>query len=287
MSLSKADAAEQLREAITKAGVEITSDIDSIINEQLTQKVVILGKRESRHEMMCDQVKVSLERIIEDNKEKLGLHTEKLCEIIENTAPTPEAKQALQTALAPTKAKYLPKEKIKTLEEALDMVQDVVSGLGTSEAVRGVMGDANAEILGDMTKKMNDQLERLDQTSKQHNSTETTINSEKSSILLNNIGKMQKFVENAEKQASKGKFGRIMNVLKSALKVIGTLGLSKKAKLEFSAAKFMLDNKNAEKIKDKTKIMSNILEKSGKATSNIKKANLRNRRANSNKGMGR
>ena len=98
---------------------------------------------------------------------------------------------------------------------------------------------------------------------------------------------MQKFVENAEKQASKGKFGRIMNVLKSALKVIGTLGLSKKAKLEFSAAKFMLDNKNAEKIKDKTKIMSNILEKSGKATSNIKKANLRNRRANSNKGMGR
>lgn len=92
MGLSKADAVEQLRDTITKAGVEVTSDINSIINEQLTHKVVILGKSEKRHEMMCDQVKVSLERIIKNNKEKLGPHTEKLCEIIENTAPTPEAK---------------------------------------------------------------------------------------------------------------------------------------------------------------------------------------------------
>lgn len=91
---------------------------------------------------------------------------------------------------------------------------------------------------------------------------------------------MQKFVENAEKQASKGKFGRIMNVLKSALKIIGTLGLSKQAKLEFSAAKFTLDNKNAEKIKAGAKAMKEGLQKSSKVVTNAQKIN-------SNKGMSR
>ena len=36
MGLSKADAAVQLRDTITKAGVEVTSHINSVINEQLT-----------------------------------------------------------------------------------------------------------------------------------------------------------------------------------------------------------------------------------------------------------
>ena len=274
MGLSKTDAADQLRDAITEAGVEITSDISSIINEQLTQKVVILGKSERRHEMMCDQVKVSLERIIENNKEKLGPHTEKLCEIIENTAPTPEAKQALQTALASTKAQYMEQAKSKSFGESLDLVQETVTKLGNSQSVRNLMGDANADKFADMTKKMNEQLQDIDDKAIGNQ------NKVKASVLVKEIGKMQKFVENAEKQASKGKFGRIMNVLKSALKVIGTLGLSKQAKLEFSAAKFALDNKNAEKIKAGAKVMKEGLQTSAKVVTNAQKIN-------SNKGMGR
>ena len=279
MGLSKADATDQMIDTITKAGVEVASHINSVINEQLTHKVVILGKRESRHEMMCDQVKVSLERIIEDNKEKLGPHAEKLCEIIENTAPTPEAKEALKAALASTKSQYMEQAKSKTFGESLDLVQDTVTSLGSSQSVRNLMGDANADKFADMTKKMNEKLQDLDDKSIGNQ------NKVRASILVKEIGKMQKFVENAEKQASKGKFGRIMNVLKSALKVIGTLGLSKQAKLEFSAAEFTLDNKNTEKIKTGAKEMKEGLQTSSKV---VVKAYLRNaKKTNSNKGMSR
>ena len=269
MGLSKAEAAKQLTDIMTEAGVDVdATNITAIINEQLTHKVIILGKSEKRHKMMCDQVKVSIEGIIDKHKEKLGPHTEKLCEIIENTAPTPEAKQALQTAFASTKAQYMEKAKAKTFEESLDLVQETVTKFGQSQSVRNLMGDANADKMADMSQKMDDRLKGV------------TNQSKRADILVEEIGKMNKFVENAEKQASKGKFGKIMNVLKSALKVIGTLGLSKSAKLEFSAAKFAMDNKNAEKIKAATKVVSGGLQKSAQAATNAKKIN-------SNKGMGR
>ena len=99
-----------------------------------------------------------------------------------------------------------------------------------------------------------------------------TDNSKKAEILGKGISNMQKFVENAEKQASKGEFGKVVNVLKSALKVIGTLGLNKNAKLEFAAAKFAMDSENAEKIKKASKsvsaklsVSSNILQASNNA----------------------
>ena len=83
---------------------------------------------------------------------------EKLCEIIENTAPTPEAKQALQTALASTKAKYMEQARSKTFGKSLDLVQETVTNLGNNKSVRNVMGDANADKFADMTRKMNDHL---------------------------------------------------------------------------------------------------------------------------------
>ncbi|MEM6338489.1 MAG: hypothetical protein AAF673_00995 [Pseudomonadota bacterium] len=268
MSLSVSDAADQLADAMAKAGVEVTSNINSIINEQLTRKVVVLGKRENRHEIMCEQVKLSLERIIENNKEKLGPHAEKLCEIIENTAPTPEAKESLQTSLASTKAQYMDNAKAKDFGKSLDLVQETVTNLGNSKSVRNLMGDAHADKFADMTKKMNDRLKGV------------TDQGKRADLLVKEIDKMNKYVENAEKQASKGKFGKIMNVLKSALKVIATLGLSKSAKLELSAAKFSMDNKNAEKIKAGAKSVSKGLKASAQVATNAKKIN-------SNKGMGR
>ncbi len=53
MTLTLEEARNQLNKVIEEAGVEITSNINSKINEQLTQKVKVLGKKEKRHEMMC------------------------------------------------------------------------------------------------------------------------------------------------------------------------------------------------------------------------------------------
>ena len=163
--------------------------------------------------------------------------------------------------------------KSKTFGESLDLVQDTVTSLGSSQSVRNLMGDANADKFADMTKKMNEKLQDLDDKSIGNR------NKVKTSILVEEIDEMQKFVEYAEKQASKGKFGRIMNVLKSALKVIGTLGLSKEAKIEFSVAIFALDNMGAEKIKAEAAVFKRH-QKSSKVETNAQKIN-------SNKGMSR
>lgn len=267
MGLSSSDANKQVLEEFKKAGIDCPIDTKTLLTE-LTHKITILGKRESRHDMMCEQTKVTIDRILEDNKEKLGPHAEKICEILENTAPNDKAKEALQAKLASTKSQYMPKEKTKSFEESLDLVQETVIKLGNSQSVRNLMGDANADKLAGMAQKMDDRLKGV------------TDQSKRAEILVNEIGKMNKFVENAEKQASKGKFGKVMNVLKSALKVIGTLGLNKNAKLEFAAAKFAMNSKNAEKIKASAKAVSEGLQKSAQVASNAKKINT-------NKGMSR
>ena len=267
MSLSSTEAQEQIHAEFEKAGFECPIDTNTLITE-MTHKITVLGKSEKRHGMMGEHTKITINRILENNKEILGPHAEKICEILENTAPTPAAKEALQAVLAPTKANYMQKDKGKSFEESLDLVQETVTKFGQSQSVRNLMGDANADKMADMSQKMDDRLKGV------------TDQSKRADILVEEIGKMNKFVENAEKQASKGKFGKIMNVLKSALKVIGTLGLSKSAKLEFSAAKFAMDNKNAEKIKTAAKVVSGGLQKSAQAATNAKKIN-------SNKGMGR
>ena len=66
-----------------------------------------------------------------------------------------------------------------------------------------------------------------------------------------------------------GKFDKVINFLKSALKVVGTLGLDKNAKLEFAAAKFAMNNENANKIKEYSKTLSTTLKT---LTQSIKKA---------------
>jgi len=254
MSLSRAEAREQIIAEFNKAGVKINTDMESIINEQLTQKIQVLGKKSEKHlKLMTDAVVVSLDMILESNEKQLGPHAENICKILEEMAPNRRAKEALQVAFAPTKAKYMPKVTAKTFEESLDIVQEnITEFIKNKSVIRDLMGDANADKLADMAQKMNNSLNGI------------TDIGEKAKILSKGIGEMQNFVENAEKQASQGKFGKVMNVLKSALKVIGTLGLNKNAKLELAAAKFAMDSKNAEKITEASKKLSTSLNISAK-----------------------
>lgn len=243
MSLSREESKKQIVAEFDKAGIEVDVSLNSVINEQFIQKIQLLGKTEKFHERMAEDVVVSLDRILEDNKE-LGPHAENICKILEDLAPNPEAKNTLQLAFAPIKAKYMTQEMERIFGESLNLVQENITELVKNKSIRDLMGDANADKLADMAQKMNDSLKGVKD------------NGKKAEILGKGIGKMQKFVENAEKQASKGEFGKVMNVLKSALKVIGTLGLNKNAKLEFAAAKFAMDSENVEKIKKASKSVS-------------------------------
>jgi hypothetical protein len=109
------------------------------------------------------------------------------------------------------------------------------------------------------------------------NYTKAEIQSKRAEILVEGIGKMNEFLQNAEKEAGKDKFSKVMKVLKSALKVIGTLGLNKSAKLELAAATFLMDEKNVAKIKGVAQKVSRDL-KTSVAFINEKK---------NEKGMGR
>ncbi len=102
-----------------------------------------------------------------------------------------------------TKEQFADKSQKKGIEESLDLVQDTVTELSESVIIRQNMGDANADKFADMVKQMNSRLEGVENQG------------QRADILVEEIGKVNKFVENAEKQASKGKFGKIMNVLKS------------------------------------------------------------------------
>lgn len=166
------------------------------------------------------------------NKE---LDIEKVCTHIEKLALTDESQKIMQEAFAPIKAEYLEKE--KQFEKELNLVQDELLKIGTNEQVKKQIGSGNAEMIANMAQKINDNLKVV------------TKQSHRAQTLAEGIKEIQKFVENAEKQASKGKFDRVKDVLKSALKVIITGGADKNAKLEFAAAKFAMNNKNAEQIK--------------------------------------
>jgi len=184
----------------------------------------------------------SLKKSCVDDFEKItdrygkNLDIEKVCTHIENMAKTDKAQEVIKSAFAPIKAVYFKKE--KQFKEALDQVQDEVVKLGKNSLVIEQMGEGNAEMLDGIAQKMNERLKVV------------TKPSHRAEILTKGIGEMQKFVENAEKQAGKGQFDKVINVLKSALKVVGTLGLDKSAKLKFAAAKFVMNNENASKIKE-------------------------------------
>jgi hypothetical protein len=266
MTLSHEEAKKQLEAEFKSAGVgvEIIADINSIILDQLISKVKLLGVNEDSDKSTCDTVMKSVEMLFDKTKKneqlnellfpkdqkKLWPHAQKICEIIENTAPTPASKEALKKAFEPIKEKYLKSKEAKEFGKSLSKLQETITGLRKNQEVRNMMGDYNADKFAAMTKKMEEESNRYDRTG------------DKAKIIKKHIKQMQEFLGNAEKEASKGDFGKLMNVLKSALKVIGTLGLSKQAKLELSNSKFVLDNKNIATIKAGVKVFSKELEKS-------------------------
>ena len=73
---------------------------------------------------------------------------------------------------------------------------------------------------------------------------------DRAEIMLKSVQKVDKYLENAGKQAGKSEIGKVLNVIKAGLKVVCTLGMNKSAKLEFASAKFAMDNVNAGKLKE-------------------------------------
>ena len=72
--------------------------------------------------------------------------------------------------------------------------------------------------------------------------------SSKSKIMQQALGKMEKQIDDFDKQASKGTFDKIKDMLKAATKVI-TTGGSKEARLEFTAATHVMNGKNVQQMK--------------------------------------
>ncbi len=80
MSLDKTEANKQILDEFEKAGIECSAEHNTLITE-LTHKITVLGKKESRHGMMNDHAKVTIDRILEGNPE-LAPHATKICEIL-------------------------------------------------------------------------------------------------------------------------------------------------------------------------------------------------------------
>ena len=98
----QSDSNTQILAEFEKAGVKCPDETQTLIIE-LLHKVAVLGKTELRHGVMCKHSVLTINRILEVNKEKLKPYAQKICEILEDTAPTSKAKEALQAALLPIK----------------------------------------------------------------------------------------------------------------------------------------------------------------------------------------
>ena len=98
----QSDSNTQILAEFEKAGVKCPDETQTLIIE-LLHKVAVLGKTESRHGVMCKHSVLTINRILEVNEEKLKPYAQKICEILEDTAPTSKAKEALQEALSPIK----------------------------------------------------------------------------------------------------------------------------------------------------------------------------------------
>ena len=248
---AKDEAADLIQKELEKAGIEVNDDTKSIINNIIQFEIKSAGRDNPGVNKLNSGCADSIRQLFGGKDGKFNLDIEKICNIsiecwvgvqMKNSymsrSDIPEAYKAvlepLNKLFEPIKEEY---RQEKQLKEALDKVQETIEGLGNNEQVKKQMGSANAEMLGDIVEKMSDSLEGV------------VDQSQRAEILTKGIKEMQQVVENAEKQAGKGEFGKVMNVLKSALKVVGTLGLDKTAKLEFTAATFAMNNKNAEQIK--------------------------------------
>jgi len=89
---------------------------------------------------------------------------------------------------------------------------------------------------------------------------------DRAEIMLKSMQKVDKYLENAGKQAGKSEIGKVLNVIKAGLKVVCTLGMNKSAKLELASAKFAMDNVNAGKLKEEAEKTSPRLKDAMKVT---------------------
>ncbi len=210
----------KIKAELLKAGFEDNDKTDRIIDDICNFKLVRDRAAGTAVSKLDDKSSGAIRELFGGKDGSFNVDIEKICKIaigdVEN----------LQLFFGPIISEY--KEE-KQFKETLDMVQEAVVGLGNNEQtkkqkgvvglvndqVKNQMGEANAEMLNGIVQKMKDRLEGVVDQSK------------RAEILTEGIKEMQKFVENAEKQAGKGEFGKVMNVLKSALKVVGTLGLDK------------------------------------------------------------
>ena len=177
-------------------------------------------------------------------------------------------------------------------DETLSIIQLDLDKLVNSDKLIQTMGEANAQKLRETWKDardsiastsqhMEDEFKEREERNAQTRDAITDAdklwahrnkNALAASTLINAIEDMQKIAEHAEKQANSSDIAKVVDVLKSALKVVVTLGQSKSAKLEFSAATFALNNKSSEKFKKQAKRTSKHLSKAKTTSKALNKA---------------
>lgn len=251
---AKAHALEQISAKFKEAGIE---QIDSLVKDTI-QRITVLGPNGDRHGLMSDQASTGVEQILNNNP-KLKEFTVDICEILENLAPTPAAKLALQATFLPVKTANMTKEAKFAAANMLDTVQVTMTNIAENPSVRNTMGDVHADKIGQMVTEMNENLKGVDNLS------------DRAEIMLKGVQKVDKYVENAGKQAEQNKFGKISNIIKASIKVICTLGMNKSARLELASEKFTMDNTNAEKLKAGSKVLSSGLKTATIVTNQAKK----------------
>ena len=132
--------------------------------------------------------------------------------------------------------------------------------------MNGIVEDTNimenigihADKIGSMIKTMNENLDGVDNLR------------DRAEIMLKSMQEVDKYLENAGKQAGKSELGKVSNLVKAGLKVVCTLGMNKSAKLELASAKFAMDNVNAGKLKEAAEKTSSKLKGEIKVTRQAK-----------------
>lgn len=239
---TKKQAIDQIFAKFGEAEVGITPGTKILVTE-LVHKIPALGKHESRYDVMSEQAQVTVERMLDDNPGLKGVAFD-ICEILENLAPTPAAKQVLQETFLSVKADIVQEKKKLEAAEALDVAQGMMDEIAGHPTIRSNIGDAHADKIGSMIKTMNEKLDGVDNLR------------DRAEIMLKSMQEVDKYLENAGKQAGKSELGKVSNLVKAGLKVVCTLGMNKSAKLEFASAKFAMDNVNASRLKGEAEITS-------------------------------
>jgi len=132
---AKKQAMDQISSKFKEAGVEIT---DNLITD-VVQRITVLGPHEVRHKLMSEQVEEAVGKILSDNP-GLKNFTVDICEILENLASTPEAKQVLQGTFLPVKADSVQEKNKLEAAEALKTVQGMMDEIAGDTTIRSNIG---------------------------------------------------------------------------------------------------------------------------------------------------